>query len=86
VIEDHADHVLATCKTQQVAIEWAKKHGHTAHVARVRHLKPNRVWELNQKTGLALERRAIPLTIVSPFGSICRKMLGQMLGHSSEMI
>jgi hypothetical protein len=28
VIEDHADSVLATCKTQQEAIEWAKKpHG-----------------------------------------------------------
>jgi hypothetical protein len=29
VVEDHADHVLATCKTQHEAIEWAKKHGHT---------------------------------------------------------
>jgi hypothetical protein len=37
-VEDHADHVLATCKTQQEAIDWAKKNGHTAHVARVRHL------------------------------------------------
>ena len=26
----HADHVLATCKTQHEAIEWAKKNGHTA--------------------------------------------------------
>jgi hypothetical protein len=34
----HADHVLATCKTQHEAIEWAKKKGHTADVARVRHL------------------------------------------------
>ena len=39
VVEDHADHVLATFKTQREAIEWAKKNGHTAHVARVRHLK-----------------------------------------------
>ena len=38
VVEDHADHVLATCKTQQEAIEWAKKQGHHPHVARVRHL------------------------------------------------
>ena len=38
VVEDHADHVLATFKTQREAIEWAKKNGHTAHVARVRHL------------------------------------------------
>ncbi len=38
VVEDHADHVLATFKTQREAIDWAKKNGHTAHVARVRHL------------------------------------------------
>ena len=25
VVEDHADHVLATCKTQREAIDWAKK-------------------------------------------------------------
>ncbi len=38
VVEDHADHSLATFKTQHEAIEWARKNGHTAHVARVRHL------------------------------------------------
>jgi hypothetical protein len=38
VVEDHADHVLATCKTQHEAIEWANKNGHSPHVARVRHL------------------------------------------------
>ena len=38
VVEHRADHVLATFKTQREAIEWAKKNGHTAHVARVRHL------------------------------------------------
>jgi hypothetical protein len=38
VVEDHADHVLATYKTQKEAIDWAKKNGHTPHVARVRHL------------------------------------------------
>ena len=30
VVEDHADHLLATFKTQREAIEWAKKNGHTA--------------------------------------------------------
>jgi hypothetical protein len=38
IVEDHADHVLATLKTQQEAIEWARRHGHTPLVARVRHL------------------------------------------------
>ena len=38
VVEDHADHVLATCKTQHEAIEWAKARGHSPLVARVRHL------------------------------------------------
>jgi hypothetical protein len=38
VVEDHADHVLATTKTQHEAIEWARKHGHRPLVARVRHL------------------------------------------------
>jgi hypothetical protein len=27
-VEDHADHLLATFKTQREAIEWAKKNGH----------------------------------------------------------
>ena len=38
VVEDHADHILATFKTQREAIEWAKKNGHTPLVARVRHV------------------------------------------------
>jgi hypothetical protein len=38
VVEDHADHALATFKTQHEAIEWAKSNGHTPHIARVRHL------------------------------------------------
>src|SRR6516165_8895817 len=38
VVEDHADHVLATFKTQREAIEWAKKQQHHPHIARVRHL------------------------------------------------
>lgn len=38
VVEDHADHVLATFKTQREAIDWAKNNNHSAHVARVRHL------------------------------------------------
>jgi hypothetical protein len=37
IVEDHADHPLATFKTQATAVEWAKEHGHTPHVARVRH-------------------------------------------------
>ena len=38
VVEDHADRVLSTHKTQQEAIDWAKKHDHSPLVARVRHL------------------------------------------------
>ena len=38
VVEDHADHVLHTSKTQQEAIDWARKNGHKPLVARVRHL------------------------------------------------
>jgi hypothetical protein len=38
VVEDHADHILSTHKTQQEAIDWAKKHGDTPLVARVREL------------------------------------------------
>ena len=38
VVEDHADHVLHTSRTQQEAIGWASKNGHKPLVARVRHL------------------------------------------------
>jgi len=38
VVEDGANHVLATFKTQQEAIEWARGRGHSPLVARVRHL------------------------------------------------
>jgi len=38
VVEDHADSVLKTFKTQHEAIEWARKQGHHPLVARVRHL------------------------------------------------
>lgn len=38
VVEDHADHELHSSRTQEEAIEWAKRNGHVAHVARVRHL------------------------------------------------
>jgi hypothetical protein len=34
VVEDHADHVLGTFKTQKEAIDWAKKNGHSPLVAR----------------------------------------------------
>ncbi len=42
VVEDHADHELASFKTQKEAIDWAKRNGHTPHVARVRHLNDKR--------------------------------------------
>lgn len=38
VVEDHADHVLATFRTQHEAINWTKTRGHAPLVARVRHL------------------------------------------------
>jgi hypothetical protein len=38
VVEDHADHVLHTARTQHEAIAWAKSQGHSPLVARVRHL------------------------------------------------
>jgi hypothetical protein len=38
VVEDHADHVLGTFKTQHEAILWARGMGHAPLVARVRHL------------------------------------------------
>jgi len=38
VVEDHADHVLGTFKTQKEGIEWARSKGHSPLVARVRHL------------------------------------------------
>jgi hypothetical protein len=38
VVEDHADHVLHTAKTQHEAVAWEKQEGHHPVVARVRHL------------------------------------------------
>jgi hypothetical protein len=38
VVEDHANHILASFKTQKEAIDWSKRNGHTPHVARVRHM------------------------------------------------
>ena len=43
VVEDHADSVLSTHKTQREAINWAKAHGHSPLVARVRHLNNKRI-------------------------------------------
>lgn len=43
VVEDHADHALATFRTQEEAIEWSKKQGHFPHVARVRHLNNKKI-------------------------------------------
>ncbi len=38
VVEDYADHPLATFKTQKEAVDWARGQGHSPLVARVRHL------------------------------------------------
>jgi hypothetical protein len=43
VVEDHADHVLHTCKTQAEAISWAQGQGHHPLVARVRHLNDKKI-------------------------------------------
>jgi hypothetical protein len=43
VVEDHADNVLATFRTQKEAIDWAKGDGHSPLVARVRHLNNKRI-------------------------------------------
>ena len=43
VVEDHADHVLHTCKTQAEAIRWARGQGHHPLVARVRHLNDKKI-------------------------------------------
>ena len=43
VIEDHADSVLGTHRTQHEAIEAAKRMGHRPLVARVRHLSDKRI-------------------------------------------
>ncbi len=38
VIEDKTEKALHVAPTQQEAIRWAKEHGYSVHVARVRHL------------------------------------------------
>lgn len=38
VVEDHADHVLHSSKTQAEAVTWARKEGHSPLIARVWHL------------------------------------------------
>ena len=43
VVEDHADHVLATFKDQSEAIAWARKEGHKPLVARIRHLTDKKI-------------------------------------------
>ena len=43
VVEDHADSVLATFKTQHEAIQWALAHRHAPLVARVRHLSDKKI-------------------------------------------
>ena len=46
VVEDHADHVLGTFKTQREAIDWAKSNEHAPLVARVRHLNEKKTPDL----------------------------------------
>jgi len=43
VVEDHADNVLGTFKTQKEAIDWARAQGHNPLVARVRHLNDKKI-------------------------------------------
>ena len=43
VVEDHADNVLGTFRTQKDAIDWAKGRGHAPLVARVRHLNNKKI-------------------------------------------
>lgn len=38
VVETQGDQVLTVTRTQLEGIEWAKRNGHSPHVARVRHL------------------------------------------------
>lgn len=38
VVENQHDGILGTFRTQEEAISWAKRNGHSPHVARVRHL------------------------------------------------
>ncbi len=42
VVEDHTGQVLYSTRHQADAIAWAKKNGHSPHVARVRHLNDKR--------------------------------------------
>jgi hypothetical protein len=43
VVEDHANHELATFGTQVEAIRWAQQRGHHPLVARVRHLNDKKI-------------------------------------------
>jgi hypothetical protein len=43
VVEDHADNVLHTSRTQHEAIKWAKDQRHHPLVARVRHLNNKKI-------------------------------------------
>jgi hypothetical protein len=43
VVQDHAEHMLHTARTQHDAIAWARKEGHQPLVARVRHLNDKKI-------------------------------------------
>ena len=47
-MEDHADHVLATLKTQEEAIDWFRENDHAPLVAGVRRLNDKK---RNRTTG-----------------------------------
>jgi len=43
VVEEEGDRVLKTFETQEEAIAWAKKEGHSPNVARVRHQNDKKI-------------------------------------------
>jgi hypothetical protein len=53
VVEDRTDHVLATLKTQEEAILWARTHGYLPHVARVRHFNDKKADQWRRVQGSA---------------------------------
>jgi hypothetical protein len=57
VVETEVNRVLAAFKTRGDAIFWAKTHGHTPHVVRVRHLNPGH-WQALCCPAPPFERRS----------------------------
>jgi hypothetical protein len=63
VVEDHADSVLATFKTQRDAVVWAQKQGHSPLVARVRHVNARK----SRTNGGRLDLAAVAAVINASF-------------------